>query len=303
MTSDTRIAVSAWKTAARLVHISDSHIGPDPGFELHGVNVCRRLTELCQHLNMLHARGVPIDAVVHTGDLVADGDSETSDERSLQLALSLLATLPAPVLLINGNHDNLDALADASHHRAVHPKILRPETKLQDSLAGVIDLPSVPWLRLFAVDARSTPDIDPQGFVSDEQLAHLEDVLQSCHQSAQRCLVYLHYPALPLDCQWLDNGMLITNGSQLHQLLKRYADTVACVLFGHIHQGLQHLVDGVLYSSVGALACQFSSWPNDSEPGFDVVSPGFFNYITVSPQALMIRQLTVHARGVNNDGV
>jgi len=276
-----------WEQPVHLIHISDSHLGPTPEFELHGANPAERTTAIVDRLCQLHVNGVPIDAVIHTGDVTADGDDDQAGDRSLRLAQALFARLPAPLYVINGNHDNREALAKIFAHA-------QTET-LPGASSSLVGCSQLNQIKLFALDARPDPADDPSGFLPHDQLQALDEVLRACRTSSTRCLVYLHYPPLALDCAWMDDEMLISNGYELHRLLRRYRESVSCVLFGHIHQSLQQTVDGILYCAVGASVFPFSAWPGDHKPTIDASSSACFNYVTLAGDAAMIRQLTVHA--------
>ncbi len=276
-----------------LIHISDSHLGPTRDFQLRGADCAARVQALVSKIKILVAEGVPVDAVIHTGDVTADGDDPQASDESIVLASQLFADLPVPLIVMNGNHDNRDTLAKYFLHETLQP-FARLDEPGTGSLAGLTRLGSL-WL--VGLDARPDPAQDPSGYIDEAQLKQLERLLQNCQldpaAAPESVLVYMHYPPLALDCPWLDASMLVSNGEDLHHILVRYSEQVALVLFGHIHQGLQQRVDGVLYSSVDAISCHFATWPTSLEPAFSVYPMTFFNYVTLSSSGVVIRQYPV----------
>src|SRR5579859_4096157 len=81
----------------RFVHITDTHIGPTPDYETIGHKSLPALQALVERINTLPFEP---DFVLHTGDIVDDGD-----EASYRLARGVLEKLRAPIYYVLGNHD------------------------------------------------------------------------------------------------------------------------------------------------------------------------------------------------------
>lgn len=231
---------------------------------------------------------MPVDGVIHTGDLLNDGDRSDYSGDSLIIAEELLSNLRLPIFLINGNHDDAGDLSRL-------PYIMLPQRFDAERwpLAGVHRVGDV---MLIALDARGDAAIDPAGLLPEAQLAALQKELSLCQQQSRRALIFLHYPPLALDCLWLDRSMLLSNGEKLHKLLAKYHNQVSAVLFGHIHQSLQQWVDGVLYCAAGSTAFAFKNWPQQAEPGIETGDSDeaghviHFNYLSLTGDQIIIRQ-------------
>src|SRR5690606_13567854 len=63
---------------------------------------------------------------------------------------------------------------------------------------------------------------------------------------------------------WLDEWMKMENGDLFHEIVRQARDRLCAVFYGHIHQNIQVLRDGVLYVSAGSSWCQFTSHPDPS---------------------------------------
>ena len=94
----------------RFVHISDTHIAADPFYAAYGHAPLPNLEALVTKINALT---FPVDFVLHTGDLTADGSEE-----AYQLARRVLAGLRLPIHYVAGNHDDSDILQRSMLDRA-----------------------------------------------------------------------------------------------------------------------------------------------------------------------------------------
>jgi 3',5'-cyclic AMP phosphodiesterase CpdA len=256
----------------RFAHLSDTHIGPQREFELYGAATAPRLERLVEHLNACHEE---IDFVVHTGDVVSDPDAA-----SFRLAGSILSGLKKPCYLVNGNHDSADGLRGIGAGAHGQP-VIHGGTKLDYHF-------SVGAERFLVLDARGPDEIDPAGELTEEQLRGVERWLS---EHAERVTIFVHFPALPLDCAWLDRMMLIGNGEALHRVLVPHASRVRGVLSGHVHRGMQSWQDGILYASAPSTFCQFRNWPRDETVHMAASDHVFYNLVTLQPHGTVIRQL------------
>ena len=94
----------------RFVHISDTHIAADPSYAQYGHAPLPNLKALVTTINALT---FPVDFVLHTGDLAADGS-----EKAYQLARRVLARLRLPIHYVAGDHDDSDILQRSMLDRA-----------------------------------------------------------------------------------------------------------------------------------------------------------------------------------------
>ncbi len=178
----------------RFAHISDSHIGPDYDHRLYDTRTAPRLQRLVQRLNAMQHE---LDFVVHTGDVTSDPDTA-----STRLAAQILGALEVPLYLVLGNHDS------AMELRRVFPW---PPPNA-DALPG--ERYSYTFCRnehrFLVLDAVASPDMDPQGQLDATQLQAVDTCLA---RWPEPLTVFIHFPAMDLDCEWIDRQMLIVNGA------------------------------------------------------------------------------------------
>lgn len=242
----------------RFIHISDTHIHPDPNYtkDYAEITTYAGAKALVEQINM-----VPFEAdfVLHTGDVAYDPDPE-----AYFACREILDDIRFPIYYLAGNHDNSVAL--------------------QQQLMGVENpqhmlyyTEEINGVQLICVDSNG-PAEPPSGFITEYQLGWLSGL---CTAKDDRPLIIaVHHNVLPVDVPWLDNWMRIKNGEAFHEAILPARDRIRGVFYGHVHQNLDTLRDGILYSSTLSSWTQFHAWPNmerttsdsSAEPGFSVVT-------------------------------
>ena len=257
----------------RFAHISDSHIGPTVDDHLYGAATHTRLLRLVDELNR---HSDDIDFVIHTGDVVRD-----PNPKSFQLAAEVLSALRCPLYVVNGNHDSADGLRAAFSMADVE------SLTHNDTISYHF---TVKTERFVVLDAHGPDEIDPAGLIREDELAALEELGRN---TSEPLTAFIHFPAVPLDAQWLDESMLIQNGDQLHAVFRSFGSRLRGVFFGHVHRGIQSTVDGVLYCSVASTFSQFEAWPRQRNAIADNPGQMFYNLVSLMPNQLVIKQLWV----------
>jgi Icc protein len=229
----------------RFIHIADLHILADPDQRQYGVDTAAILRQAIPLLNRLRP-----DVVVAGGDLSGDGSEDSY--RRLQ---ELLRPLDAPIHLLMGNHDNRTAFGRVLHTHAV-------------PLDGPVDTAfEVGGMRFLLLD--STLPGKEEGAFSADQLRWLDGELRA--SADLPTWIFLHHQPLPIYIRWLDRLGLTDAGAFL-EILTLHPQVVA-VAYGHVHQARSWRYGRALFTSVPALAYQFS--PINQEFEISQESPGF----------------------------
>ena len=253
----------------RFAHISDTHIGPDPGAVRYNARPAACLRRV---LADIARQPDPIDFLLHTGDVAADPEAAC-----YRLTAELLADCPLPCYFVAGNHDDPTLLAAHLH--------MGPHHKLQ---AGA------PWLtytfergghRFLVLGAEAPPELEPHGRLGAAVLDAVDETLQQ----PGAWTVIVHFPPLPLDCAWIDREMLLTDGEALHQRLLPYRARLRGVLFGHVHRSMNLCRDGILYASAGSTFSRFNVGPKDETMVFEPYAPPEWSLVTITPDRMLTR--------------
>ncbi|MBI3443893.1 MAG: metallophosphoesterase [Magnetospirillum sp.] len=187
-----------------VAHLSDLHFGRTDG---------KVVTALLQDLQ--HCRP---DLVIVSGDLTQRARSHQFAE-----ARAFLSHLPAPSLVVPGNHD----LAPLYRPFA---RIFRPRAKFHRNLPGHEVLPVWQDETLVAMGLDSTRSLRwTSGALKGAHLDHLEETLASAPPEALR-LVFLHHPPSTAP------------GGHPYEVLVEH--DIDVVLTGHVHHARVELING-----------------------------------------------------------
>ncbi len=253
------------------VHLSDTHFGPTAEYSRQGHRSLPYARHVIDMINHLPTRP---DFVIHTGDVTTH-----PTEAAYQLAAETFATLEYPVYYCTGNHDRS---ADIHRYMAMGPKEdCQPGT---DTLSYTFE---VRGERFLVLDARGPDEIDPHGLLSAQQM----DVLRrEATPDGPPLTIFTHYPALRLNAPWMDANMLIFNGEEMHQALLPARERLRGVFYGHIHNSMQTVRDGILYCAVASTFAGFTTWPNEEMIRADHDAMPAFNFVQCLPEQTIIQQ-------------
>jgi 3',5'-cyclic-AMP phosphodiesterase len=179
-------------------HISDTH--------LDGDERARERT----HRVMTALRGMPLDAVLVTGDVADSGAPAEYEEAAAELVADV------PVLVLPGNHDE---------RAAFRKGLLGDGSGSTEPLNQVVQVAGV----TFALCDSSIPGRD-DGLLAPETLEWLRGVLAD---AAGPVLVCLHHPPVALHQELID-GIRLGEPEGLAAIVTGSPDVVA-VLCGHAH--------------------------------------------------------------------
>jgi DNA repair exonuclease SbcCD nuclease subunit len=254
------------------VHISDTHIGHERELKVHNQLPFFQAEQI---VNVVNNMAVLPDFVIHTGDVVNDPSPE-----AYQLASEVFTKLKVPIYYVTGNHDNAVDI-----HQYLPMGTKEDLTTNRNFLFYRFEEKGYEFLVL---DGKGANDIDPQGLLPKNQLTYLNKVV---NEGEKPLIIFIHFPALPMNSYWFDNNMLLQNGILFHEAI-RDSQRLRGVFHGHIHQSMQTIQDRVLYVSGASTFAQFMALPEDSEIHFDSdYNPGY-GLVHVLPEKLIIHQHT-----------
>jgi Icc protein len=253
------------------VQISDTHIGPTPGFANHGITSVPVLQRLVDRINQLPQKP---DFVIHSGDV-----TDAPNPSSYSQAKEILSRLRVPIYYVRGNHDS------ALDIKAYMDMGLKEDIETgEDRLTYKFDRKGFQFLVL---DTMGPLESQPQGYLSAAQLKLLHEEAKA---DRPPLIVFLHHPVLPMDSPWMDANMPIINGAEVHDALRAAKKRLRGVFFGHIHQSIQTTKDGILYVAAPSSVVQLTSWPSDNDVGIQEDEQPGFNFVRLMPEQTMIHQ-------------
>ena len=251
------------------VHISDSHVLTDPS--RRGWERGPSLPGARALLREIEALPAPVDFVLHTGDVVHDPEQE--DE--YRQALELYRQLSVPVYFLPGNHDRSQWLQ----------RVLRGVEDPGPHADQEFEAGGVQFLLLDSSVAEAGGNVG-HGQLAPEQLAWLED--RCTARDSRPLVVALHHHPLAIDVSWLDD-LVLRNGEALHDILLRARHRLRCVLYGHIHESLLTLRDGIPYQSVRGSWFQNRTWPGQEREFPEPIQWPGYNLVTLTERDTFVR--------------
>ncbi|MFV0930827.1 3',5'-cyclic-AMP phosphodiesterase [Pseudomonas jessenii] len=237
-------SVSTLTTAdpALLVQLSDSHLFAEADRALLGMNTRDSLQKV---IELVRAQQPRIDLILATGDLSQDGTLE-----SYQQFRDMTRQLDAPARWIPGNHDEPQIMAEA----AVQSALLEP----------VVDIGN--W-RVTLLDS-AVPGSVP-GYLQDEQLQLLARSLSEAPE--RHHLVCFHHHPVSIGCAWME-PIGLRNPEAFFEVLDRFPQ-VRAVLWGHVHQEIDQIRNGVRLIASPSTCIQFEPGSKDFKVGEQ--APGY----------------------------
>ncbi|MBL0842215.1 3',5'-cyclic-AMP phosphodiesterase [Pseudomonas mediterranea] len=225
-----------------LVQLSDSHLFAEADASLLGMNTRDSLRAV---IDLVLKQQPNIDLMLATGDLSQDG-TLASYEAFRQMS----ARIDAPARWIPGNHDEPQVMLQA----AVQSTLLDP----------VVDIGN--W-RITLLDS-AVPGSVP-GFLAEEQLILLANALSEAPE--RHHLVCLHHHPVSIGCEWMA-PIGLRNPDALFAVLDRFPQ-VRAVLWGHVHQEVDQVREGVRLLASPSTCIQFEPGAVDFAVGEQM--PGY----------------------------
>jgi 3',5'-cyclic AMP phosphodiesterase CpdA len=239
---------------ARILQITDMHVVAPPGLVSGRLDTARMMeTAVDRILDDWHKFG-PVDAVLVTGDITDRGDAD-----SYRLFRSQIARLPAPCLLIPGNHDLRDPLracfADA------------PYLPASGKLNWVHDLAD---MRIIGLD--TLIEGEGGGEVDAETLDFLASALD--HAGNAPMLIGLHHPPFQSGIRFMD-AIGLRGIPGLGEVLQNRPNDIRLVC-GHVHGFIVGSIAGRVAISSAAVCSSFPvDYRADAPVGFTTHPGGY----------------------------
>ena len=174
------------------VHISDTHINPDPNY-VSKYGSYSSIVGARALVDQINSLPVAPDFVLHTGDVVYDPYPE-----AYETAREVLSKLRYPVYYLAGNHDEGAAL-----QRGL---LGRKDGEVADRLHYEFEVKGVQFV---CVDSNG-PAEPPRGYVTEDQLAWLEGICAA--EDPRPLVVAVHHNVPKVATPWLDEYMGVVNG-------------------------------------------------------------------------------------------
>jgi len=224
--------------SVRLLVLSDSHLFQSKGKELFRVNTFRALKIAT---DQIRAQSQEYDLLVALGDLAEDGS-----EGAYNHFHALTHGLAESTVWVRGNHDDFDNIGEERLS-----EFFKPELHLG------------PWHLIFldtTIQGRGEGRLDPA------ELRRLESFLKSF--SGGHILIFMHHQPLPVGSAFIDE-LALQNREKFLTIVDG-CKAVKGIIFGHVHQQLDAIHNGIRFLSMPSTSIQFK--PRSAN--FELDDPG-----------------------------
>lgn len=226
----------------QFIQITDTHLIEAEDGHLLGLETQNSLECV---LNSVKTENDAFQFFVVSGDLSQDGSLA-----SYQRLEESLRPFDAPSFWFPGNHDemsNMEAVCQGTEHleniiRTAHWQLVLLNSQVEGAVHGNL---------------------------ADDQFDLLERALTE--RPDLHTLISLHHHPIPMESGWMDK-IGVKNGDKLMAMASKHP-SVKCILWGHVHQDSDRLVDGIRMLSTPSTCVQFT--PKSKDFDVDMVAPGY----------------------------
>lgn len=226
----------------RMIQISDTHLFGDTDKALVGVPT---ETSLEAVIDLIKRKAGKFDMIIHSGDLTQD----YSPRGYIRLA-EMLSIFNVPIYCVPGNHDDPKVMADVYPYQFV---------------SSDRHIVTDHW-QMVLLDTHKPNAVE--GYLPLEQLKFLEECL--VQHPDHHAIVLFHHQPIPVGCRWLDN-LGLTNAEALWKIISKFPK-VKTVLFGHVHQEYEQVMNDIKCYSTPSTCFQFKRKQDDF--GIEDLAPG-----------------------------
>jgi len=244
--------------AIRLLHLTDTHLLGDRQARLRGVEPLATLQAVRAHAAKHFDN---IDGTLLTGDLVHD------DAKGYTLVHEVFKDSTTPVYCIPGNHDIPEAMYNT----------------LTGDPFNVAQVNAVGNWIIVLINTWIANAAD--GEINDDQLSEIDDILGE-HPN-HHALLCLHHHPIPMGSNWLDQ-VALRDAVEFRACIAKHGN-VRGVLWGHVHQELDTLIDGVQFMSTPSTCAQFL--PHSANFAVDAKPPGY-RTLELMPDGQIVTHVT-----------
>ena len=207
-----------------IAQLSDTHITV-PGQSAR--NSYDKIQALKKSVHTINQLSTAPDAVIHTGDLVHNGEEE-----EYILVKSILDRLGAPYFITCGNRDN------AKKAR----KVFGPKISGEDDADFMNFHVELTNLTLVSIDTSS--NTSNLGILDFERLARLDKILMSSTENPT--LIFMHHPPVYVSSkEYKDFSFKLERHIRnFAEILDRHPKVIGC-LCGHLHRSVKSAIASV----------------------------------------------------------
>lgn len=234
----------------RLIQMTDSHIFANQEGCLLGLNTRDSFEAVADRVTKEEWRP---DALLATGDLSQDASPE-----SYQYLAEYFKVLDIPTFWLPGNHDNPETMALYLNNDRVF-------TEKQILLGD--------W-HIIMLDSAVKGKV--HGQLAEAQLNFVKRAL--AEYPSKNTLIALHHQPFDVGSKWLDQ-IGLKNNQEFKEIVDNHSQ-VKGVVWGHIHQETQQMIDGVLWIATPSTCVQFTPKSEDFSAGTE--APGY-RYLNLYP--------------------
>jgi len=228
--------------AIRLLHLTDTHLLGDKRAKLRGVEPYSTLQAVLTDAAKNFAN---IDGTLLTGDLVHD------DPKGYDCVRDAFVQSQTPVYCVPGNHDIPEVMYATLKGS---PFNISQVTAIDNWIVLLINT----WIA-------NTAD----GELGDDQLAEVDNLL--AEHGDRHALLCLHHHPIAMGSAWLDS-VALRDADDFRACVAKHRN-VRGILWGHVHQAMDTIIDGVRYMSTPSTCAQFL--PHSDTFAVDTKPPGY----------------------------
>lgn len=231
--------------AISIVQITDTHLGAEPNTPLVGMDTEDSLGAV---LDLVRRRSANLDLLLATGDL--------SDSGALDAYFRLRTytrDLCEHQFWLLGNHDHAETLRKSAEDNV---NLLRNDIRIGS------------W-QILMLNSQIPGEVG--GRLGPRQQAILEQGLEHAAEAGLHTLVCLHHQPQPVGSAWIDT-QAVRDADEMFETVARFKG-VKGVLWGHVHQEVDYVCDGVRMLATPSTCIQFAKHSDDFK--IDDVPPGY----------------------------